>query len=72
MNPKDFQIMDDQIILASKADKCFGTFVKKAKENPQFILDNDKIDSVVLSIEKYENLLSELEEALWHKKLRNV
>lgn len=72
MNPKDSQIMDDQIILASQADKCFGDIRKKAKENPQFILDNDKIDSVVLSIEQYENLLSELEklqEALWHKKI---
>ncbi len=72
MNPKDFQIMDDQIILASKADKCFGDIREKAKKKPQFILDNDKIDSVVLSIEQYEQLLSELEklrETLWHKKI---
>lgn len=39
--------MDDQIIVASQADKYFRGIRKKAKENPQFILDNDKIDSVV-------------------------
>lgn len=74
MKPKDSHFRDDQIVLASSADKCFGEIRKKAKENPQFILDNDKIDSVLMSYEQYEQLNLELEklrETLWYTKIAN-
>lgn len=51
----------DQIVPASKASKSFGKVRKNAKILPQFISQNNKIDSVVLDYEQYEKLFEELE-----------
>lgn len=55
----------DQIIPASKASKTFGKVRKDAKVLPQAIMDNGKIDSVILDYKYYEELylrIQELEE----------
>lgn len=56
----------DQLISASDAAKRFGDLRKKAQEAPQFIMDNGKVNTVVIGYEYYEQLfarLMELEEA---------
>ena len=58
-------ITDDQLIKASHASKNFGALRKRAKELPQFILDNGSLDSVLLSYKVYAEMyqrLAELEE----------
>lgn len=51
----------DQVVPASKAAKRFAEVRKKAKTNPQFISQNNTIDSVVQSYEDYEKMYMELE-----------
>jgi len=50
----------DQMISASYASKRFGEIRKKAKALPQFISDNNKVDTVVLDYAQYEKLYMEL------------
>ncbi|AYY25029.1 hypothetical protein [Bacillus cereus group sp. FL121] len=52
----------DQIISASYASKRFGEVRKKAKALPQFISDNNKVDTVVLDYAQFEKLYMELSE----------
>lgn len=51
----------DQINSATDASKKFGEIRKKAKIVPQFISENNKIDSVVLDYNVYEEMYSELQ-----------
>lgn len=51
----------DQVIPASKAAKKFAEVRKNAKLSPQFISQNNSIDSVVQSYEDYERMYMELE-----------
>ena len=56
----------DQLISASDAAKRFGELRRKAQDAQQFILDNGKVNTVVIGYEYYEQLfarLMELEEA---------
>ncbi len=51
----------DQVIPASIAARRFGEVRKNAKVIPQFISENNRIDSVVQSYEDYEKMYMELE-----------
>lgn len=51
----------DQVVPASKAGKSFAEVRKKAKVSPQFISQNNNIDSVVQSYDDYEKMYMELE-----------
>jgi hypothetical protein len=51
----------DQIVPASLASKRFGEVRKNAKKLPQFILDNNRIDSVILDYTLYEQMFIELQ-----------
>ena len=58
----------DQLISASEAVRSFSALRKLAKNDPIGILENNKLDSVVLSYEHYERLYSHvqnLEEQLY-------
>lgn len=62
----------DQVVSASIASKRFGEVRKQAKVKPQFISDNNKIDSVLMGYEEYERMYNELEvlkEMLWAKEI---
>lgn len=62
----------DQIVSASSASKRFGELRKNAKKLPQFISDNNKIDSVLLDYASYEELFMELQilrEVAWEYEL---
>ena len=55
----------DQIIPSSVASKQFGMVRKQAQEQPQFISDNGKVSTVVMSYGQYEMMyrhVLELEE----------
>ncbi|MCQ6530743.1 hypothetical protein [Bacillus mycoides] len=49
----------DQMISASYASKRFGEIRKKAKDLPQFISENNKVDTVVLDYAFYEKFYME-------------
>src|SRR5581483_5860716 len=51
----------DQVNSATYASKRFGDIRKKAKELPQFISENNCIDSVVLDYKVYEEMYAELQ-----------
>ena len=51
----------DQVSSASNAAKRFGEIRKKAKQLPQFISENNKVDTVVLDYAEYEKMYMELE-----------
>lgn len=51
----------DQVISASNAAKRFAEVRRNAKTSPQFISQNNSIDSVVQSYEDYEKMYMELE-----------
>lgn len=51
----------EQFVPASKASKTLGNVRKKAKEQPQVIMDHNKPDSVILGYEQYEKMYRELE-----------
>jgi len=62
----------EQIVSATDAAKYFGKYRKKAKEIPQFISDNNKIDSVLIDYDLYEKMyirLMELEEYKWEQEI---
>lgn len=62
----------DQVVSASVASKHFGEVRKQAKVKPQFISDNNKIDSVLMGYEEYERMYNELEvlkEMLWVREI---
>ncbi len=64
----------DQVIPASIAARRFGEVRKNAKVVPQFISENNRIDSVVQSYEDYEKMFMELEylrELTWELNLSN-
>lgn len=50
----------DQIVPASVASKTLGAIRKKAKKMPQFISDNNEIDTVILDYAQYEQLIVKL------------
>ncbi|WP_389222730.1 hypothetical protein [Cytobacillus mangrovibacter] len=51
----------DQVIPASIASRRFGEVRKNAKSLPQFISENNRIDSVILDYHQYEEMFRELE-----------
>lgn len=51
----------DQMNSATYASKNFGKIRKLAKESPQFISENNMIDSVVLDYKTYEEMFTEIE-----------
>ncbi|WP_438317237.1 hypothetical protein [Sporosarcina sp. FA9] len=51
----------DQVVPASVASRRFGEVRRNAKIIPQFISENNRIDSVVQSYEDYEKMYMELE-----------
>jgi hypothetical protein len=51
----------DQVNSATYASKRFGDIRKKAKELPQFISENNSIDTVVLDYKVYEEMYAELQ-----------
>lgn len=51
----------DQVNSATYASKHFSDIRKKAKELPQFISENNCIDSVVLDYKVYEEMYAELQ-----------
>ncbi|MBO0602002.1 hypothetical protein I2483_10035 [Sporosarcina sp. E16_3] len=51
----------DQVVPASIASRRFGEVRRNAKIIPQFISENNRIDSVVQSYEDYEQMYMELE-----------
>ncbi|MFX3619124.1 MAG: hypothetical protein ACE3JK_16595 [Sporolactobacillus sp.] len=52
---------EDQIVPASVASRTLGTIRKRAKVAPQFISDNNKIDTVILDYVQYEKLIMKLD-----------
>lgn len=64
----------DQVTAASKASRRFGELRKSAKKIPQFISENNTIDSVLLDYKQYEEMFMELEvlrELTWELNLAN-
>ncbi|PIC67642.1 hypothetical protein CSV71_10325 [Sporosarcina sp. P21c] len=55
------QFNKDQVISASHAVKRFAEVRRNAKSKPQFISQNNNIDSVIQSYEDYEKMYMELE-----------
>ncbi len=51
----------DQVTSASHAAKRFGELRKKAKELPQFISKNNRVDTVILDYAEYEKMYMELQ-----------
>lgn len=51
----------DQIVSATYASKRFGEVRKKAKELPQFISENNCVDTVVLDYKAYESMYAEIQ-----------
>lgn len=51
----------DQVNSATYASKRFGEIRKKAKELPQFISENNCVDTVVLDYKAYEEMYAELQ-----------
>lgn len=51
----------DQVNSATYASKRFGDIRKKAKKLPQFISENNCIDTVVLDYKVYEEMYAELQ-----------
>lgn len=52
---------DEQITAAGVASKTFGKVRAAAKKSPQYILANNKLDSVVLDYAHYLKMYQELE-----------
>lgn len=46
----------DQLITSTEASKRFGELRKKAKEAPQFIMENGNVETVVLDYRYFESL----------------
>lgn len=62
----------DQVNSATQAAKRFGEIRKKAKKLPQFISENNTIDTVVLDYKIYEEMYAELQalrEIVWELSL---
>jgi len=62
----------EQIVSASYAAKRFGEVRKNAKEAPQFISDNNKIETVVINYEHFEDMyarLRDLEEYKFYQEI---
>jgi len=51
----------DQVNSATYASKRFGEIRKKAKQLPQFISENNCVDTVVLDYKVYEEMYMELQ-----------
>lgn len=59
--PEKPRFSDEQIIAAGVASKTFGKVRAAAKKSPQYILANNKLDSVVLDYAYYLQMYQELE-----------
>ncbi|MGE7674198.1 type II toxin-antitoxin system Phd/YefM family antitoxin [Lysinibacillus sp. NPDC094403] len=46
----------EQLVAASEAARNFSALRKKAKLSPRLILENNKPDSVIISIEQYQQI----------------
>lgn len=64
----------DQTTSATYASKHFGQIRKKAKESPQFVLENNIVDTVILDYKSYEEMYTELQalrEIAWEISIAN-
>lgn len=59
MNKPHFNV--EQVNSATYASKRFGEIRKKAKKLPQFISENNNVDTVVLDYKAYEEMYTELQ-----------
>lgn len=59
--PERPKFSDEQITAAGVASKTFGKVRAAAKNSPQYILANNKLDSVVLDYAHYLKMYQELE-----------
>lgn len=59
--PKRPKFSDEQLTAAGVASKTFGKIRAAAKDSPQYILANNKIDSVVLDYDYYLKMYQQLE-----------
>lgn len=59
--PEKPKFSDEQITAAGVASKTFGKLRAAAKNSPQYILANNKLDSVVLDYAHYLKMYQELE-----------
>lgn len=50
------QLKVTQMVSATAASKQFGSLREKARLEPQFVVGNNKVDTVILSYEEYEKL----------------
>ena len=55
-------ITKEQMVQSSVAAKQFGSLRKKAKRLPQFVTENETIDTVVLGYNYYEEIYERLME----------
>lgn len=72
LNKPSFNV--DQVNSATYASKRFGEIRKKAKELPQFISENNCIDTVVLDYKAYEAMYAEIQllrEVAWEIDIAN-
>jgi len=51
-----------QLVTSTEASKRFGELRKKAKETPQFITENGKVETVVLDYDYFESLFARMME----------
>lgn len=59
--PERPKFSDKQLTAAGVASKTFGKIRSAAKDSPQYILANNKLDSVVLDYAYYLKMYQELE-----------
>jgi hypothetical protein len=57
-----FFISTDQMVSATDAAKKFKFLRKKAKQEPQYILDRSTIDSVLINFEHFQKILKRIQE----------
>jgi PHD/YefM family antitoxin component YafN of YafNO toxin-antitoxin module len=55
------KISPGQLISSSKVMKSLGMYLDEVKKRPLFILRNNEVEAVLISIEDYRELLKEVE-----------
>lgn len=60
LNRKKPSFTNEQLTSAGNAAKKFGQIRKRAKQEPQFIMDNGTVDSVILDYKYFEEIYERL------------
>jgi hypothetical protein len=67
---------EDQLVSASVASRKLGAIRKRAKKAPQFILENNQVETVLIDFEQYKQLVDRLntleEEQLYQKAAQRI